>query len=480
MRVWNKAYTLVELSIVLTILAILAAGGLTIFSKKTEADLIKLTKDRMDAIERAILDYYQVNGYIPCPSDATQDQSSEIFGLHADGTFTPTDTYDTTNDRCYYFDACTSTNSTMMCDAGIPPVKLLNLPDEYALDGWGRRFTYRVSTKFGNYADFSDQNSRGDISVVDTQGNELTDINRRAPFNFGAAYVLFSSGPNGYYAWQYDSGTSLWKRLVPTSGTTQMEFENQDHSADRRYVQDNRAVYFDDIMRFKKKSDIEPPRLIVSPMRISQPICNTARLIVDNGTGTLSASGVANVPQVVNVTYESAKTIVSLCAGKMQTTENCIPGFVWAGSDSGRPFPVKLMNDCQPNGVQAMSHNVTSNFGTPQPAFTLTLTGSTHCNTSGNTNFLNSQFYVNTLYNISITRSGTVTNMGTGALQVRSVAVTGTAASPTWGTADSWQNVNNGAATFTFTQAGVLQFAINSDSSGSCADNTGTYSITIE
>jgi len=117
----QPGFTLVELSIVLLIVAILLAGVLMPLSMQMELRRYADTKKTMDQINEALFGFALMNGRLPCPADRTIADGTANAGV----------------ERA----AC----NTAATQVGVIPWVTLNIPET---DEWGGRFTYRVSSIF--------------------------------------------------------------------------------------------------------------------------------------------------------------------------------------------------------------------------------------------------------------------------------------------------------------------------------------------
>lgn len=137
-------FSLVQLSIVLTVISLLAASALPGGDAASAAKKNDITVQRMIAIEQALRGFRaglnattgaswagNQSGRIPCPADGTLDITHANFGKEVDGP-----------------GVCAAANFIAGNVAlGVVPVRTLQLPDEYALDGFGRRFSYVVDIR---------------------------------------------------------------------------------------------------------------------------------------------------------------------------------------------------------------------------------------------------------------------------------------------------------------------------------------------
>jgi type II secretory pathway pseudopilin PulG len=113
----QTGFSLVELGVAVTIIALLLAGALVPLSVQVDVRNVTDTQRSMELAREAILGFAQANGRLPCPAD----------GLAGAGT------EQVTGATCNVF-------------FGVVPWSTLGVPET---DGWGRRFSYWVSPNFG-------------------------------------------------------------------------------------------------------------------------------------------------------------------------------------------------------------------------------------------------------------------------------------------------------------------------------------------
>ena len=247
----SKGFTLIELSIVLVIIALIMSALLTIGINKTEEARLDLTNERLDKIEDAIGAYVQRNLMLPCPAPGGDAIGAAGYG------------------------AADCTNNVIDL-SGVPaadiivgtiPVADLFLPDEYMFDGWGRRFTYAVEQRFTTEAGFLEP----DISAIDNAScagsaplckvGQLTvyvredDSTTPPSRTTQAVVVLVSHGKNGHGAWLKNGGVNA---RHDASSTDLAELENahdetDDTTFDNEFTQTAHTADFDDVVRFMER-----------------------------------------------------------------------------------------------------------------------------------------------------------------------------------------------------------------------------------
>ena len=127
-------FSLVELSIVLSIIAVIAGGALSVGSARTKAAKYEQTAKKMEIIQKAVASYLAIRGRIPCPAVGSTAPTASTFGFESDTLADPDD--------------CTGVSQSGTAWIGVVPVRTLLLPDEFMFDGWGRRITYAVDNRF--------------------------------------------------------------------------------------------------------------------------------------------------------------------------------------------------------------------------------------------------------------------------------------------------------------------------------------------
>ncbi|MCP5361134.1 MAG: hypothetical protein H6908_00615 [Hyphomicrobiales bacterium] len=235
------------MAVVLVLLSLMTAAGLSFLSGKLETARIKDTEERMEYILDAVERFEDENGYLPCPADAELAYSDTNFG---DGTGTGAGT-SSGGPNCSAANESYDTTSSSSSGptgvgygnvvAGAVPINQLALPPQYLVDGWNRKFLYVVDEELTESDDYSNANSLGRVLVLDecydnataakSQWTRSAVIRRNtstgaiydpatasAPYDapYGAAVLLLSFGKNGHGAWKIKGGAT---RLDSYDGT---------------------------------------------------------------------------------------------------------------------------------------------------------------------------------------------------------------------------------------------------------------------
>lgn len=260
----TTGFTLLEMSIVLVIIAVVTAAGSTLFSASLAKRQQEETKTKLAAIQQALYNYRVANNRLPCPADvripveslnfgieganpgvcsggapvAFPGAITELwagFGIFGNDISTPygpgaprvtvgwgvsgTNAATGTAVAVANVSVITLTLPPLIPDpslnftftsnvVGMVPTKTLRLPDDYAFDGWGRRIMYTANPSMTVVNAFSitpvtDITQR--ITIKDASGHTKSPLPSTVPL---AIYVVMSFGPNGHGAWPHNGGTT--------------------------------------------------------------------------------------------------------------------------------------------------------------------------------------------------------------------------------------------------------------------------------
>ncbi len=139
----KKAYSLIELSIVIVIISILITGALSVSVGSVNNAKIKLTNDRMKELYKALGNYLVIYKKLPCPADLTQiKSSSSTYGtsIGSDGSCSGSGVYTSASEANLVY--------------GMIPSKTLGLSAEMAEDGFESKIAYIVDKRLTDSSTF--------------------------------------------------------------------------------------------------------------------------------------------------------------------------------------------------------------------------------------------------------------------------------------------------------------------------------------
>lgn len=251
----ESAFTLLELSIVLAIIALVVGGSAVIWNGYLKASETNVTVARMEAIEAALLGYSTVNGRIPCPSDLTLTSASGNYGVEAANA-----------GSCYGGTPAANFKAASNATEGAVPVRTLKLPDEYLYDGWGRKFRYAVDPTYTAGGSLPVSASCGTSPAVNTSAITVNDAAGGARTST-AAYALISHGANGHGAYT-SSGAVVKAGSANTQEQTNCHCDANGTATtySPTYVERSTSVNsanasdsFDDLVSFKDAWQMQSP-----------------------------------------------------------------------------------------------------------------------------------------------------------------------------------------------------------------------------
>jgi prepilin-type N-terminal cleavage/methylation domain-containing protein len=274
----RKAFSLVELSVVILISSILIVGALAFSTAGVNNAKVKNTRDKINALYSSLGNYLLTNKKLPCPASlkVIKSSSPNTYGavVGADGTCTGAGIYNNaggTNPRLVY---------------GMVPVKALGLSNDMAEDGFGNKIVYMVDARFtvsdlASPPGFGLQTAVNNITVEDNVNGTL------GVSTTTAIFALISYGANQYGAF---GANSTIENSISADADEQNNINDNANSLDVAVNFNNIIVssslgsdIFDDIVLFKTRNqiaiDFNALSLIPCPA-----VASGANLYVVNGT----------------------------------------------------------------------------------------------------------------------------------------------------------------------------------------------------
>ena len=149
----RRAFTFIELSVLITVIAIIFTFSLVIKDRLDDINKNQATERKILKIRDAISAYYQTNGKVPCPARLDYDIYNANFGnVVADNGYGCA-----SSAGVFAFGGDGNGDGKSDLYIGAVPVVALGLNKEDALDGWGRKISYVVSALVRNiYNETSD------------------------------------------------------------------------------------------------------------------------------------------------------------------------------------------------------------------------------------------------------------------------------------------------------------------------------------
>ncbi|MEQ1789410.1 MAG: prepilin-type N-terminal cleavage/methylation domain-containing protein [Rickettsiales bacterium] len=251
----KSAFTLLELAVVLIIVALIAGIGLSSSKDAIDSANQVATQNRLDTIEKALFTFWQKNGRLPCPADATLATSNASYGVEG---------------------SCASANFTSATNLykaaeGAVPIVTLGLPKDFIYDGWKRKIAYAVKPEYAAAYARERIPVKSSSCVADT-AIRIKDAGG-SDRSISAMYALISYGKNGHGGYpiagstRYNAGSTNADELI----NCHCNASGVNTTYDGNYVQRNQnlnsgtaANYFDDIVRYKERWQMSTPEDIAN------------------------------------------------------------------------------------------------------------------------------------------------------------------------------------------------------------------------
>jgi len=240
-KIFKRAFSLIELSIVIIIISILLSGALSIATSTTNSAKIKTTNNNIDEIYKALKVYLLANNRLPCPAPITAIKaSSTTYGESAVN-------YGTCSASGIYTSA-TSTNVVY----GMVPVKDLGLSIDMAEDGYGSKLAYIVDKRFTNSSTFGLSASNSGLMTV----KEITSAGSDQENTREAIFLIISHGANKSGAFGVNSAT---QNTASDDGKEQLNYAvpTGDETAsigNTFYYRAGNSDVFDDVVFYKTRN----------------------------------------------------------------------------------------------------------------------------------------------------------------------------------------------------------------------------------
>lgn len=219
----DSGFTLIEMAISLTILAIVLATGAGLYGQYVKEQRRLATIQNMDTITSSINDHLVLRGRYPCPAPVDVPRSDPNYGMAGNCTDTSVAVGTCSGGICVERSATTvminSVPTYVRVRRGMLPFRSMGIDESYAMDGNQNRIQYAVTEILTSAETYL--KSAGGITMRDGKGGNLaTNIH----------YVIFSSGDDKVGAY-----SNYGKQVLPCNTTTL--------DGDNCNVENNRAFY---------------------------------------------------------------------------------------------------------------------------------------------------------------------------------------------------------------------------------------------
>lgn len=252
----ESAYTLIELSIVISIIAVLMTGAIGISVSLINISKKNSTVSKIDTLYNAIGKFVMINKRLPCPASINLPSNHPQFGIerisNSGGCLTISNEIFTNNANIYF---------------GMIPVRSLGLSLDMAQDEFGGKLSYVIDQRFAwQFLDIPDF-TKSSFGTVDnpinsgirnfdslpaiTVSERILSATPRVITN-DAVLVIMSHGKNKYGAYNYNSSSPNPSSQDADEATN---YQKSPVSSSLFFSSVNSQA-FDDIVFFKTRNQI--------------------------------------------------------------------------------------------------------------------------------------------------------------------------------------------------------------------------------
>ncbi len=176
----QRAFTLIEIAIVLVVIGLITSGGLLAVSPVIQSAKLSETKQKMATVDSAILGYVITNGCLPCPAATGAGATGQTADAGGTALLAP----------------CTTT-TCFGTGEGLVPWVSLGLSENDVTDAWSHRLRYGVDPSRA-VATFMQRNADGTFPAF-ASAITMENLAGADQLYTNIAYVVISHGVDGAF-----------------------------------------------------------------------------------------------------------------------------------------------------------------------------------------------------------------------------------------------------------------------------------------
>ena len=268
----KQAFSLVELSVVLLVIATLLSTSVIGYKSIISASKVKSNRDSIDAVYKAIGNYLITNKKLPCPASLTLTKGDVNYG-----------------NEVRVSGICSSSSGVIIngnLAYGMVPTQTLGLPANIAEDSFGTKLSYIIDKRFATLI-----NSAGTNGFEGTDPDatmiQIQELSSSIVLS-NAIMVIISHGANKLGGFNSNSTS---QNPNPANAD---ELSNISTNFDNIFMRSSNSSSFDDVLLFKNKMQL------AVESGFDKMACRS--LPVDSVTGKCEASSI-----LTNLSWKKAE-----------------------------------------------------------------------------------------------------------------------------------------------------------------------------
>jgi len=267
----SKAFTLIEICIVIIILGFLVAGAAAALNQYYKHVRIKTTVDNIATVESSLHDFFANYGFYPCPASPAAKAGDSDFSASLNCTLAADLAKLSTANNAAGLGVVSGVipSQARVQDPTDPTKTIIVTVVPYAktMDGWGRRLTYAVTKDMTAKATYDKDKPAVTVNMLDNTGPDAV---TEQPF------LIFSAGPDGKGAF---NGNGI--NAIPCDAIGK-DAENCDGNAVFAFTEEQRSTTgdnnnFDDFLSIRTTKGASyrctDPRTAMVGIKDGLPIC---------------------------------------------------------------------------------------------------------------------------------------------------------------------------------------------------------------
>ena len=247
----RRAFSLVELALVLVVIGLMAVFGLQAFQGTNGQDCLATTQEQLHRIDAALQNFIATNARLPKPARLDLGSSSPSYGYETQGAITDP------LDANYATDVPANVTAVSGVLIGAVPHATLGLAASLATDCWGSKFTYAVTnvlTSSNTTAGYPG-NAVGAITLI---GGTLASPQLQSS---SLSYVIVSHGDDKYGATPQATADGTARNC---NGSSEPRIDRENCNSDTVFFASTRNTgetdqHFDDLVQFGAKIQSREP-----------------------------------------------------------------------------------------------------------------------------------------------------------------------------------------------------------------------------